>query len=81
MSILPQLIRDKLQLGKAYDLTTADWLAFRAAGALFDRRADAKSPACQSSVRLGLPYDFLYKGPAEQSRLLEKAGFAAAGAA
>jgi uncharacterized protein (DUF2236 family) len=73
VSIVPQLIRDKLALGKAYDLTTADWLALRVAGALTDRRADPKSPACQSSVRLGLPYDFLYRSASDQARLLEKA--------
>lgn len=81
VSVIPQLIREKLQLGKAYDLTTMDWLALRAAGALADRKADPKSPACQSSVRLGLPYDFLYKSQAEQSRLLQKAGFVETAAA
>lgn len=81
VSIVPQLIREKLALGKAYDLTTVDWIALRAAGALADRKADPKSPACQSSVRLGLPYDFLYKNPVEQSRLLLKAGLAEPAAA
>ena len=70
VSILPPLIREKLALGKAFDLTTADWLALRVAGALADRRADSKSPACLSSARLGLPSDFLYRRPAEQTRLL-----------
>jgi len=74
VSILPPLIRRKLALGKAYDLTTMDWITLKAVGALAERRADPKSPACQSSVRLGLPYDFLYRGASEQARLLEAAG-------
>jgi uncharacterized protein (DUF2236 family) len=76
VSILPPLIRRKLALGKAYDLTTVDWLALKAAGALADRKMDAKSPACQASVRLGLPADFLYRSQAEQARLLRKVGLA-----
>jgi len=74
VSILPPLIRRKLALGKAYDLTTMDWITLKAVGALAERRADPKSPACQSSVRLGLPYDFLYRSASEQARLLEAAG-------
>lgn len=76
VSILPPLIRHKLKLGKEYDLTTFDWLALKAGGALADRRADPKSPPCQASVRLGLPYDFLYRNAAEQARLLQAAGLA-----
>jgi uncharacterized protein (DUF2236 family) len=75
VSILPLLIRRKLQLGKAYDLTTTDWLALRLAGAVAERRPDPKSPACQASVRLGLPSNFLYRSAAEQARLLREAGF------
>ena len=73
---MPPLIRHKLKLGKEYDLTTFDWLALKAGGALADRRADPKSPPCQASVRLGLPYDFLYRNAAEQARLLQAAGLA-----
>jgi uncharacterized protein (DUF2236 family) len=76
VSILPDLIRRKLQLGKVYNLTTADWLALRIAGALADRRVDPKSPACQASVRLGLPANFLYRSANEQARLLREAGLA-----
>jgi uncharacterized protein (DUF2236 family) len=76
VSILPPLIRRKLDLGKAYDLTTTDWLALRVAGAVADRRADPNSPACQASVRLGLPSNFLYRSAAEQARLLRATGLA-----
>jgi uncharacterized protein (DUF2236 family) len=74
VSILPPLIRSKLELGREFDLTTADWLALKALGALIERRPDPKSPACQASVRLGLPHDFLYRRAAEQERLLTAAG-------
>jgi uncharacterized protein (DUF2236 family) len=76
VSILPLLIRDKLKLGKEYDLTTFDWLSLRAVGAIAERKGDPNSPACQSSVRLGLPANFLYRSQAEQARLLRSAGFA-----
>lgn len=72
VSILPPLIRRKLALGRAYGLTTVDWLALKAAGALADRRPDPLSPACQSCVRLGLPSNFLYRSPAAQARLLKQ---------
>jgi uncharacterized protein (DUF2236 family) len=77
VSILPPLIRERLRLGKAYDLRLPDRVALKALGALVDRRPDLNSPACQSSVRVGLPADFLYRSQAEQARLLEKAGLAA----
>jgi len=74
ISILPPLIRRKLELGKAFDLTTADWLALKAVAAIAERRMDPKSPPCQASVRLSLPADFLYRRQAEQARLLKEAG-------
>lgn len=76
VSILPPLIRDKLKLGRDYDLRLSDRLALKALGAIVERRPDMNSPACQSSVRLGLPADFLYRSQAEQARLLQTAGLA-----
>jgi len=78
VSILPPLIRRKLALGKTYDLTTVDWLALKAAGTLAEVRLDPRSPACQASVRLGLPKDFLYRGAAGQARLLHQSDLAGA---
>lgn len=63
-------MRDVLKLGRAYDLTWADTLALKSAGALAERIPVKSSPACQASMRLGLPYDFLYRSRAEQARLL-----------
>jgi uncharacterized protein (DUF2236 family) len=70
VSLLPPMVRRKLALGRDYDLTLADGLALKAAGKLADRIAIKSSPPCQASVRLGLPYDFLYRGEAERKRLL-----------
>jgi len=70
VSILPPLIRERLGLGRAYDLTPFDRLALKLVGAAAERIADPKSPPCQASVRLGLPGDFLYRSQAVQTRLL-----------
>ncbi len=70
VSILPPLVRQKLALGPQYDLTLSDRIALQLVGRLAERRPDLSSPACQSSVRLGLPADFLYRSAAVQKRLL-----------
>ena len=70
VSILPPLVREKLALGPQYDLKLSDRIALQLVGRLAERRPDLSSPACQSSVRLGLPADFLYRSAAVQKRLL-----------
>ena len=70
VSLLPDQIRRKLELGPRYNLTRLDRNALRLAGRLADRHVDRAAPHCQASVRLGLPHDFLFKSPAEQRRLL-----------
>ena len=72
VSLLPDTLRGRLDLGPKYDLTRADRLMLRAAGKLADRFASRTSPPCQASLRLGLPADFLYRSQAEQRRLLER---------
>jgi uncharacterized protein (DUF2236 family) len=74
VSVVPPLIRRRLALGVAYDLTGLDRLTLKLAGALAERWVNPRSSACQACVRLGLPFDFLYRHPAEQARLLERAG-------
>jgi uncharacterized protein (DUF2236 family) len=70
VSLLPPIVRQKLALGREYDLGAFDRLALKAAGKLADRIPVPGSPPCKASVRLGLPADFLYRRPAEQRRLL-----------
>jgi uncharacterized protein (DUF2236 family) len=74
VSILPPIVREKLELGREYDLSTPDWLALKLVARLAERRMDPRSPGCQASVRLGLPRDFLYRSESEQARLLREAG-------
>jgi len=70
VSLLPPIVREKLALGREYDLSLLDTLALKAAGKLADRIAVPNSPPCQASQRLGLPANFLYRSQAEQKRLL-----------
>jgi uncharacterized protein (DUF2236 family) len=77
VSILPPVVRQKLALGKAFDITLFDRLALKAAGMLAERKMDPRSAPCQASLRLGLPVDFLYRRPAEQRRLLDQLELAA----
>lgn len=70
VSLLPHRIRDRLELGRRYDLRLTDRLALKLAGRLADRRQDPASAPCQASVRLGLPADFLYRSAARQRELL-----------
>ena len=74
VSILPLPIRGKLKLGREFDLKLTDRIALKTIARLVERRVDPASPPCQSSVRMGLPFDFLYRSAAEQERLLEAAG-------
>ena len=72
VSLLPDHIRSRLDLGPEFDLKRTDRLMLRAAGKLADRFGSRSSAPCQASVRLGLPADFLYRSQAEQKALLQK---------
>lgn len=78
VSILPPLIRQRLELGREYDLSLRDRFAVRLVARLAERKHDPASPPAQASVRLGLPSDFLYRSRAEQARLLAELERAAA---
>jgi uncharacterized protein (DUF2236 family) len=77
VSILPPLIRERLELGREFDLSFTDRAAVKLLARLAERKHDPDSPPAQASVRLGLPSDFLYRGQAEQMRLLDGLGMAA----
>lgn len=70
VSLLPGWLRDRLQLGREYDLTLLDRTALKLAGTLADRRIDPQSPPCLAAVRLGLPRDFAWLSPARQRAVL-----------
>jgi uncharacterized protein (DUF2236 family) len=71
VTILPPLIRERLELGREFDLTLTDRMAVKLVARLAERKHDPASPPAQASVRLGLPSDFLYRSQPEQVRLLE----------
>lgn len=78
VSILPPLIRERLELGREYDLSLIDRAAVKLVARMAERKHDPASPPAQASTRLGLPSDFLYRSQAEQMRLLEGLGIAKA---
>ncbi len=70
VSLLPQVVRDRLEIGPEYRLRALDSLTVRTAGAFADRIPVRKSPPVQASVRLGLPPSFLFKSRKTQARIL-----------
>ena len=78
VSILPPLVRDRLELGGEYDLTFADRIAIKLVAKAAERKHDAESSPAKACVRLGLPSNFLYLKPAEQQRLLRNTELVAA---
>ena len=70
VSLLPDAVRQRLELGSEFDLTATDRLMVSLAGKLADRVRDRRSPAWQAARRLGLPGDFAWRSPAAQARLL-----------
>lgn len=70
VSLLPPLVRKRLELGSEYDLGRFDRLTIRTLARLADRRFDAQSPPAVASTRLGLPANFLWRKPEERRRIL-----------
>lgn len=60
VSILPDLVRNRLELGAEWNLTAADRAVLRVFGRLADTIRDRKSPAWQAAVRMGLPGEFAW---------------------
>lgn len=71
VSILPPVVRNRLDLGAEFDLTWRDTLMIRAAGKLADRVRVPQSPAWQAAVRMGLPGAFPWWRPKKQADYLE----------
>jgi uncharacterized protein (DUF2236 family) len=70
VSLLPDAVRQRLELGSEFDLTITDRVMLRTAGLIADRVRDRQSPAWQGALRLGLPGDFAWRSAAQQARLL-----------
>jgi len=61
IDILPAWVRERLELGEAWDLRPWQQIVVRRAGAAIDRIPLRSAPAAQACRRLGLPEDYLYK--------------------
>src|SRR3546814_16333790 len=70
VSLLPDHIRRKLDLGPRYDLTRLHRTALRLAARPAHPHADREAPPCQASVRVALPPAFLFTSPPDQPRFL-----------
>jgi uncharacterized protein (DUF2236 family) len=78
VSILPPVVRERLELGRDFDLTFIDRIALKVMARAAERKMDPASPQCRAAVRLGLPHDFVYRSAGEQARLLSAGVQAAA---
>jgi hypothetical protein len=70
VSILPPMVRVRLQLGPEYDLRGVDRALVRAAAAVAERFPAKHSPATRAPLRFGLPANFLYLSRERQAELL-----------
>jgi uncharacterized protein (DUF2236 family) len=70
VSILPPLVRERLELGPEYDLSLTQERLVRAAAWLAERIPDRRSSAAQACERLGLPRTFLWRRREAQQRIL-----------
>jgi uncharacterized protein (DUF2236 family) len=61
IAILPDWIRQRLELGKAWDMRLGEGAMVRLIGAAADRILLRSNPAVQACVRLGLPENYLYQ--------------------
>jgi uncharacterized protein (DUF2236 family) len=71
VSILPPIVRERLELGPEYDLSPLAARFIRTLGAIAERVPVKSAPPAQACIRLGLPADFLYRSRAAQKRVLE----------
>jgi len=61
VSILPQVVREKLELGREWNLSYPERLLVKFSGRAANRKIDPESPAYQAATRLGLPGDTAWR--------------------
>jgi len=61
VSLLPPVVRTRLDLGADYDLTLRDRMMVKTMARLADRVKDRNAPAWQAAERLGLPGDTAWR--------------------
>lgn len=70
VSLLPDKVRERMELGAEFDLTAADRLALRVMGKLADKARSKDMPAWQAAERMGLPGNFAWLAPDRQRQIL-----------
>ncbi|MGN6496522.1 MAG: oxygenase MpaB family protein [Tsuneonella sp.] len=61
VSILPPVVRSRLELGREFELSASDRVLVSLMGRLAERVKDRTSPAWQAAERLGLPGDMAWR--------------------
>lgn len=69
VDILPDIVRNKLDLGDAYNLTVPQRHIVKTLAMVANRIPSRHSPAAQASRRLGLPASFLWKSDHQRAKL------------
>ncbi|MEQ9317333.1 MAG: oxygenase MpaB family protein [Henriciella sp.] len=72
VSILPETVRDRLELGPDYDLSFAGRQAVKLAGKIAERTPIKGSPPADAAIRLGLPWNFAWKSDGAKQRILSE---------
>jgi uncharacterized protein (DUF2236 family) len=70
VDILPPAVRERLQLGKEFDLSPLGRLVVKGFAKLADIIPNKQGPAAQACERLGLPRNFLWLNAKKQQALL-----------
>jgi uncharacterized protein (DUF2236 family) len=70
VSLLPQVVRDKLALGPKYNLSAIDRMVVSALGAYLNRKPIPGTPPYDASLRIGLPGNFLFVSKRKRAELL-----------
>jgi len=73
VSILPPVVRERLELGPEYDLHWKGAATVKLMAKSADRIPDPNSPAAHAAERLGLPRSFAWKSSEDRARLLAAA--------
>jgi len=73
VSILPPVVRERLELGPEYDLHWKGAATVKLMAKSADRIPDPNSPAAHAAERLGLPRSFAWKSPEDRAHLLAAA--------
>lgn len=70
VEILPPIVREKLELGPEYNLSSTHRFILKLLGRIAERLPVPGSPPAQAAQRLGLPSSFVWKSKAARDRIL-----------